>query len=211
MKSQILQGFDIYKSKYPIVRNLFWRRINTALNFAEIKDDSTILDIGCGSGHLLRTARDINSKCECWAIDVLDSKIMETVDCKFQVADARSLPFEDSYFDVVFTLDILEHIKDNVESAIKEIHRILKPNGFAILSGPTESSFYRLCRSILFYLTKNNRENQDTLERQEIDFHYHTIYELEQKYIDCGFSLSGRRSLPGFPLPPLFRISRFRR
>jgi ubiquinone/menaquinone biosynthesis C-methylase UbiE len=210
MKSAIFPELDkLYVSKNPFVRNLFWQRIRTAITFAEIRDDSILLDIGCGSGRLIKSIREISNKCECWAIDVLDSKIMENVSCKFQVADVRSLPFNDHYFDIIFVLDVLEHIKDDVHSAIRETHRVLKPGGLVILSGPTESIFYRFCRSLLFSLTKKVRENQETLEGHEIDFHYHTVHQLEQEFISDGFSLSRRKSLPGFPLPSLFQLSRF--
>lgn len=208
MRSEIFPELDdLYTSKNPLVRNLFWGRIQTAVAFAQIKDDSVLLDVGCGSGHLLKSVRKLNSKCQCWATDVRGSKIMESVDCKFQIADARSLPFEEDYFDAVFILDILEHIKDNVDVAIKEIHRVLKPGRFAILSGPTESDFYRFCRSLLFHLT---RKNKDTI-RQEIDYHFHTIYELEQKFIEYGFNIAKRKRLPSYPLPSLFRISSFQK
>jgi ubiquinone/menaquinone biosynthesis C-methylase UbiE len=214
MRTEILDGLtidDLYTNKNYLVRNLFLDRIQTALDLADINDNSVILDIGCGSGHLLRSIREFSRKCECWATDILDSKIMETVDCKFQVADARKLPFEDGYFDVVFTLDILEHIQHNVDLAIKEVRRVLKPNGIAILSGPTESKFYRFCRSILFFLERNNHQRRET-QRQNIVYipHYHTVYQLEDKFMKYAFTLSRARSLPGFPLPPLFRVSRFR-
>ena len=142
MKTEIYQGLDnLYSNRNPFVRNLFWRRIKAAVNFAEITDDSVVIDIGCGAGTLLKSIKEVSSTCECWGTDVLDFKITETIDCKFQVSDARSLPFEDDYFNVVFVLDTLEHIEDKVGLAIGEIQRILKPIGAAILSGPTESVF----------------------------------------------------------------------
>jgi ubiquinone/menaquinone biosynthesis C-methylase UbiE len=72
---------------------------------------------------------------------------METINCKFQVTDARNLPFRDNYF----ALDTLEYIKDDVDTTIKEIHRVLMPYVLAILSWPTESWFYKFRRSLLFY------------------------------------------------------------
>ena len=201
----------LYTSKNRFVRNLFWGRILTALSFVDINDDSVILDVGCGSGHLLKSVRKVNSKCECWGTDVVESKIAETVNCKFQVADAKNLPFESKRFDIVFTLDILEHIKDNVELSVKEIARVLKPSGVVILSGPTESTFYKICRSILFYVTKKSGEYQEPLERQDIEAHFHNVYQLEDKFVGCGFMLSRQKSLPGFPFPPLFRVSKFQK
>ena len=51
----ILKYMPVYESKNPIVKNLFLKRIQTAINFAEINDRSIILDLGCSTGHLLKT------------------------------------------------------------------------------------------------------------------------------------------------------------
>ena len=50
-------------------------------------------------------------------------------------ADICDLPFENKYFDWVLCNHVLEHIKDD-ESAIKEIFRVLKPGGKAIMQVP---------------------------------------------------------------------------
>ena len=44
-------------------------------------------------------------------------------------------PFENKYFDWVLCNHVLEHIKDD-KSAIKEIFRVLKPGGKAIMQVP---------------------------------------------------------------------------
>lgn len=54
---------------------------------------------------------------------------------QLQIGGVGSLPFEDNYFDIVFFGDIIEHLFDS-ESALKEIQRILKPNGRLIISCP---------------------------------------------------------------------------
>ena len=105
------------------------------------------------------------------------------------------MPFEDNFFDIVFVLDILEHVED-LDKAIDEIKRVLNTNGIIIFSGPTETWFYKLCR--LFY-------------RRMVDYeeHVHTVYGIEKKIQTNGFHLTNQRSLPGFPIPELFRISKF--
>ena len=52
--------------------------------------------------------------------------------------DIRALPFADASFDVIFASHVLEHV-DNDAAAIKEIHRVLRPNGFALLPVPIVS------------------------------------------------------------------------
>lgn len=55
-------------------------------------------------------------------------------DVDYQV-DIQSLPFSDGQFDFVFASHVLEHIPDD-RKALSEIHRILRPNGIAILPVP---------------------------------------------------------------------------
>lgn len=49
--------------------------------------------------------------------------------------DIHHMPFEDNRFDVVLCNHVLEHVQDD-RQALKEIHRVLKPGGFAILQIP---------------------------------------------------------------------------
>ncbi len=58
--------------------------------------------------------------------------MMDDVD--YQV-DIQLLPFPDEQFDFVFASHVLEHIPEDGK-ALSEIHRILKPNGIAILPVP---------------------------------------------------------------------------
>jgi len=60
---------------------------------------------------------------------------------KVFLADARNLPFEDNYFDIVVALEILEHIRDD-NLAIKEIKRVLRGGGLLILSVPAFSFLF---------------------------------------------------------------------
>ena len=49
--------------------------------------------------------------------------------------DIRNLPFADATYDFVFASHVLEHIREDGE-AIKEVRRVLKPNGIAVLPVP---------------------------------------------------------------------------
>jgi SAM-dependent methyltransferase len=57
---------------------------------------------------------------------------MEGVDHR---VDIQHLPFEDASYDVLFASHVLEHIRDD-RQAIREIRRVLRPNGIAILPVP---------------------------------------------------------------------------
>ncbi|MDT0621245.1 class I SAM-dependent methyltransferase [Croceitalea vernalis] len=52
-------------------------------------------------------------------------------------ADICDLPFEDASFDVILCNHVLEHIPNDI-TAMKELYRILKPNGWGIFQIPQD-------------------------------------------------------------------------
>ena len=57
----------------------------------------------------------------------------------FEVMSAEALAYPDAYFDVVYAIDILEHV-DSVEKTVAEIHRVLKLGGKVVLNIPAADS-----------------------------------------------------------------------
>jgi ubiquinone/menaquinone biosynthesis C-methylase UbiE len=100
------------------------------LSKAEIKVDRRcyILDVGCGDGKDCRLILPrVNFVI---GIDInLDSfGLTKDDNLAFIVADARNLPFKDSFFDVVLEKDALHHIQ-NPGRALREMKRVTKKGG----------------------------------------------------------------------------------
>ena len=53
--------------------------------------------------------------------------------------DLHEIPFDNDVFDVVFCNHVLEHVENDIQ-CMKEIYRVLKPGGFAILQSPVDIS-----------------------------------------------------------------------
>ncbi len=97
-----------------------------------IPKKGTLLDVGCGAGFL--TNRMAREGFQVTGIDLSQEslKVAERFDAtktaKYINADACHLPFADESFDVVTTLDFLEHVP-NPADVVKECARVLKPGG----------------------------------------------------------------------------------
>lgn len=201
----------IYESKCYLARNLYWNRIKTAINFAEMHDNHTLLGIGCNRGQLLQSIRNENKKCKLWGIDIEPRITSLKIDnCDFHICDIKKTPFENEQFDTIIALSTLEHVPD-LDPAIKEISRILKPNGFVIMSSPTETWFYRFCRFLLFKTLEKDVYTAKSGPRSDADHHFQNVYVVEKKFLEHGFKQIKQKSLPGFPIPELHRISKFQK
>ena len=47
------------------------------------------------------------------------------------IGDSSKTPFEDGYFDIVLSDQVLEHV-ENLEHVAKEVSRLLKPGGISL-------------------------------------------------------------------------------
>ena len=94
-----------------------------------------ILDVGAGKGRFASALRRMypSEDFEVFATDLSDKMLSFVPDNiqSFQ-ASVTSLPFPDNYFDVVFAIEVLEHVPI-YEHAIVEIKRVLKPSGRIII------------------------------------------------------------------------------
>src|SRR5260370_4178171 len=99
-----------------------------------------VLDIGAGYGFLEEVIEKKNSKVSVYGIDI-SSKGIQVLSKRFRgefkTGVVHKIPYPDNYFDVVFALELLEHIPPSqVFAAYKEVRRVLKNQGTLIISVP---------------------------------------------------------------------------
>lgn len=121
--------FDIYYLHYKFfhkdLKNIFDKYI---------KENATILDIGCGNKPYAQYIKNItkiydrNSYIGC---DIIQSSEYQ-VDI---ICEATNIPLESERFDAIICTQVLEHIFDN-KDLISEAHRLLKNDGVFIISAP---------------------------------------------------------------------------
>jgi len=108
-----------------------------------------ILDAGCGDGELSKKIKEI-TRAQVYGVDI-SLKICKPAQQKgiiVKEADlSKKIPFEDNFFDMVFTSEVIEHLI-NPDNFLKETKRILKDDGVLILTTPNLASWYN--RILLF-------------------------------------------------------------
>ncbi len=116
----------------------------------------TILDAGCGSSPNInymfsqdgRVGVDINEK----ALEYM----REHSNATFQYGSVLSIPFPDKEFDLVTCIEVVEHLyPSELDKALSELTRVLKPNGHLILATPNYSSIkWRIVEKVQQYIEK---------------------------------------------------------
>ena len=115
-------------------------------------EKKTILDIGDGLRvNLTRNSRfDPSSGWLAPLMERVDYKVLDKVPDYHPdiVGDIHALPLGNSSIDAVICMSVLEHVEDPL-LAVREIYRVLKPNGYAFLYVPflyyyhAEKSYYK--------------------------------------------------------------------
>lgn len=129
-----------------------------------------ILDVGCGTGALLRELDQYGN------VQGLDFSPRAVSFCKergllnVEQGSATEIRYENKTFDLVLALDVLEHIKDD-RKALSEINRVLKPGGIAIIFVPAFMFLWGV-----------------TDERSQHERRY-TLRELKEKTKNAGFGV----------------------
>lgn len=117
--------------------NPIHQRLLKAYVLAADKVHGNLLEVGCGEGRGITWL--IPKVDQFSAIDKID-QVVEGLKKKFPQGNFISgnippLPYEDSTFDCVVSFQVIEHIADD-NLYLKEISRVLKPNGLALITTP---------------------------------------------------------------------------
>ena len=157
-----------------------------------LASDANYLEIGCGTGFVLRMLHQHFPKWRIYATEahaegLIFARQRVGNDVLFGQMDARAIPFRDE-FDVIGAFDVIEHIKDD-EKVLDEIRAALKPQGFFYFSVPQH----------MFLWSRYD----------EIGCHFrrYSLLELNSKLLKAGFRIVETTSFNSLLLP-LMLLSR---
>jgi SAM-dependent methyltransferase len=129
---------DVYHTASPLpVRVIEQLRVRAVVRLLGARPDSRVLEVGSGAGNVL--ARLPGRR---FGIDLSKAVLAKArrrlgPGASLVRGDAMSLPFADGSFDRVFCSEVLEHVLQP-EAVVKEMRRVLRPSGTAVISVPNE-------------------------------------------------------------------------
>lgn len=98
-----------------------------------------LLDVGCGPGYFLRSAEKWYKNSDIYGIDVDESLIKYASShlsrAKLSIQSGQKLPFADNTFDVITSLQVIEHL-EKPGALLLDANRVLRPEGLLIISTP---------------------------------------------------------------------------
>ncbi|TDV48856.1 methyltransferase family protein [Actinophytocola oryzae] len=110
---------------------------------AALRDGHRVLDVGCGTGNLLRTTGKLHREVDLVGLDP-DQKALARARRKARRAGltmrldhgfAQELPYPDASFDRVFSSLMLHHLDTASKDALLgEVRRVLRPDGLLVLA-----------------------------------------------------------------------------
>jgi len=146
--------FD-FNVKYP-----FFHKIAAAL--IEQKSPASVLDVGCGKGHLVYAFNQLGI--DSYGVDISSYAIdqsPESIRARLFKVDVVSevLPFQDDTFDLVTALGLIEHLEEPAH-IIGEVRRVLRSSGTLFVRTPkvnTETVFRLLGISDSTHINVNHK------------------------------------------------------
>lgn len=108
-------------------------KLDSLETFIDINNQSICVDLGCGGGYF---SKELFQRYNCKVFSIDESKTAIEFARKYNSFDkanyilssATSIDLLDSSVDIVFCIGVLEHVRE-IDVALYEIKRILKPNG----------------------------------------------------------------------------------
>lgn len=177
--------YDIESRTYEKIRENQYHDLINQIELKMIKKylkyDMKVLEAGCGTGMILDGIR--NSCKMLIGIDLSAGmlKIASEKSHKVIQGSVLEMPFEKDFFDMIYSVKVLAHIKD-IKAAVNETVRIAKPGGIIILE------FYNAfsIRGLRWLIKKLLKIRKNTSRQRETDIYtrYDNLWRIKKMLPD---------------------------
>jgi SAM-dependent methyltransferase len=138
--------------------------VHNILTLLEERPGGAFLDLGCDDGERTLLFAQAAASARIHGVEIVPERAALAAERGVDVVAAdlnRRLPYEDESFDVVCSNQVIEHLFDT-DTFVAEMHRVLRPGGFAVTSTENLASWHNVAALVLgwqpFSLTNVSRE-----------------------------------------------------
>ncbi|HNC09761.1 MAG TPA: ubiquinone/menaquinone biosynthesis methyltransferase [Anaerolineales bacterium] len=152
MFTKIAHRYDVMNRLMTGGMDVRWRK--EVISLTKIRPHGSILDLGTGTGDLAREALTQYPKARVAAADFTLEMMRvgkKSGPLNFSSADALHLPFLDKTFDAVVSGFLMRNVTD-VQIALQEQYRVLKPGGRIVVLDTTKPKKNLLSPFIKFHM-----------------------------------------------------------
>ncbi len=179
-------GFYIFSNKHAkIIKNTLKENL---------KDNSTLIDLGAGSGFYTVLCSKLNKKCRIVSIDLSSTmlnRLKETLEknkvgknVKILKENVEKTSIEENSVDIVILSNVLHELKDP-ENIVVEMNRILKKGGIIIASEFIDNDFGRK------FLSHHDNEVHGPYSESEV----REMFEKDNRFSDIYINVHLNRVL----------------
>jgi ubiquinone/menaquinone biosynthesis C-methylase UbiE len=138
-----LKDFDEYERNPSIYEPLRQSELKRLISFHSVPG-GRFLDIGCGTGNLLKIAEGHFKSCHGLELSMnfLRELKRRKPDFKLVVGDGNYLPYKGKVFDMISLYGVLHHMASH-KRLLVEIYRVLREGGFLYTDHDPNHLFYR--------------------------------------------------------------------
>lgn len=143
---------DYDSHRYALVNRWDPAHLDTIDRLITLFPGERVLEVGCGAGHL--TTRLAGRGIDVTGIDANPNASTIAGSERVLTMRAEALAFDDDTFDAVVSVHAIEHIP-NLEEALAEMARVLKPGGRVLFIYPAEPimGLYAIPTSLILHGT----------------------------------------------------------
>ena len=116
----------------------FWTEtVKYIRDYYHLRDDASILDIGCAKGFMLYDFQQLMPKAWLAGIDVSEYAITNALDSVkpfVRIGNAKVLPYPDKSYDLVLAINTIHNLPyDDCRQSLREIQRVSRQNAFVMV------------------------------------------------------------------------------
>jgi ubiquinone/menaquinone biosynthesis C-methylase UbiE len=181
-----MQGWD---DVYEICRLYTVRFVLNRMK-SEGFNPARILDYGCGEGRYVRELMATFPSANVTGCDISDTAIgiarRSIPEATFIAMDDETADLADESFDLVISIEVLEHVQD-IAKSVRELSRLLRPGGRVLVTTPCANRFS--CEWVMTALSNGFESTPDGYGRFRIDEPGH-LRRLKDRHVRDLFSSS---------------------